>query len=96
MNISYISYKIYNKIKYKLYKIFLLKHEKDKVMELMSQLKLLQQKDGSHREKYTELQTEMEKQRKMFEEQILTLQKDKIQLSDNLQQVLIFTFLYFV
>jgi len=65
-------------------------------MELMSQLKLLQQKDGSHWEKYTELQTEMEKQRKTFEEQILTLQKDKIQLSDNLQQVLIFTFLYFV
>ncbi|XP_052814982.1 mitotic spindle assembly checkpoint protein MAD1-like [Mya arenaria] len=60
--------------------------ENSRVGELMTQLKYLEQRESLGREKLSDAQSALDKQRKSFEEQILTLQKERLQLSDNLEQ----------
>lgn len=56
-------------------------------------LKTQKEKETQIREMLAECQKEAEKQRKKYEEQILALQKERIQLSDEIEQVILYNFI---
>lgn len=60
--------------------------DQQRISDLISQLKFLEDKDNQGREALAECQREKEQQRKKYNEQILSLQKERIQLSDEIQQ----------
>lgn len=60
--------------------------DQQRVSDLVSQLKFLEEKESQGREALMECKREKEQQRKKYDEQILALQKERIQLSDEIQQ----------
>ncbi|KAH3863656.1 hypothetical protein DPMN_026645, partial [Dreissena polymorpha] len=61
-------------------------HESNRVSVISSQLKRLEEKESAGRELLAECRRDLDRQRAKFDAQILALQKEKIQLSDELQQ----------
>ncbi|XP_045214244.1 mitotic spindle assembly checkpoint protein MAD1-like isoform X1 [Mercenaria mercenaria] len=60
--------------------------ENQRMLDTQSQLKFLKDRESQANEALAECQKEAERQRKKYEEQILSLQKERIQLSDEIQQ----------
>lgn len=56
-------------------------------------MKMQKEKEAQIREMLAECQKEAEKQKKKYEEQILSLQKERIQLSDEIEQVILYTYI---
>ncbi|XP_060570209.1 mitotic spindle assembly checkpoint protein MAD1-like [Ruditapes philippinarum] len=61
-------------------------HESQRLSDVMSKIKILKDREVQMNETLTECQKESERQRKKYEEQILSLQKERIQLSDEILQ----------
>jgi len=67
----------------------LFQYESQRIDELMLKIKFFEEKEAKSHETIAEYQKEIETQRNKYKEQILALQKQKIQLSQDLDQVCI-------
>ena len=64
-----------------------LQREAQKLADAKAQLQFMTNKEAKAREELAECQKKAEEQRKKSEEKVLSLQKDKFQLSDDLEKV---------
>lgn len=88
-----IKFEVIQKLRLFIHHNLFLQYDKERLRNLEHDMKMQKEKEAQIREMLAECQKEAEKQKKKYEEQILSLQKERIQLSDEIEQVILYTYI---